>query len=159
MLISISGRLRDDTGFFMARIYARRLVEWLYAALAYTSAVAILAIGGALLVLAMRREIVCASWQVVLGCMLVPLLAAVAWSCGNYRESPRVRAITSIVFVPLGLVNPLMWLCALAILLRGSEAGPEPPRPGVVRPRPLLCLRHARPIRQPVELRVEDRRW
>ncbi len=133
-----------------------RMIERLYAALAYTGAVAIFAVGGTLIWLATEREIACATWQIVLGCMAVPLLAAVAWSCGNYRENARVRAITSVLFVPLGLINPLMWLCALIIMLRRRSAV-APPR--TVHPRPLLHFRRVRPVCQPVELHIEDRGW
>jgi hypothetical protein len=143
----------------MTRAYATRMIERLYSALAYTSAVAILAIGGALLALAAQREIVCATWQIVLGFMLVPLLAAAAWSCGNYRENARVRAVTGVLFVPLGLVNPLMWLCALIILRRRPVAAPARPQPRAIRPRPMLPFRRVHPVRQPVRLRIKDRDW
>jgi hypothetical protein len=134
-----------------------RIIERLYAALAYTGAVAILAIGSALIVRAMQREIVCAMWQIVLGCMAVPVLAAAAWSCGNYRENARVRVATSVVFMPLGLINPLMWLCALVIILRHSAVTPA--RARTILPRPLLHFRHVRPVRQRVELHIEECGW
>jgi hypothetical protein len=125
---------------------ATRTIERIYAALAYTSAIAILAIGGTLIALAMRRAIACDTWQIILGCMAVPVLAAVAWSCGNYRENARVRLITGVVFLPLGLVNPLMWLCALVIVRQRATAAAAPME--TIDPRPLLHLRHVRSVRQ-----------
>lgn len=134
---------------------ATQTIERLYAALAYTSAMAILVIGGTLIALAMRREIVYDTWQIILGCMLVPVLSAIAWSCGNYRENGRVRKITSVVFVPLGLVNPLMWLCTLVILLRRSAPADVAE---AISPRPLMHFCHVRPVRQPVEVHAEEYR-
>jgi hypothetical protein len=127
---------------------ATQTIERLYAALAYTSAIAILAIGGTLIALAMQQEIMCDTWQIILGFMAVPVLAAAAWSCGNYRENARVRRITSVIFVPLGLVNPLMWLCALVIFRRHAVAAAAPAE--TISPRPLLHSRHVRAVRQRV---------
>jgi hypothetical protein len=140
----------------MTRNYATQRIERMYGALAYTSAIAVLAVGGMLIALAMRREIVYDTWQIILVCMLVPVLSAIAWSCGNYRENARVRMITSVVFVPLGLVNPLMWLCALIILRRRSVPSASA---GTISPRPLLQFRHVRPVRQPIEVHAEEHRW
>jgi hypothetical protein len=133
-----------------------QMIERLYGALACTSAVAILGMGGMFISLAIRRTIMTEMWQIILACMVVPILAAAAWSCGNYRENARVRAITSALFVPIGIANPLMWVCMLAILLRRS------PRPPVQfarshRPRPLPNGRNVRPMYRPVELHIEDR--
>jgi hypothetical protein len=135
---------------------AAHIMEKLYTTLAYTSAVAVLITGCTFIVLAMQREIVCATWQIILGCMAVPLLAAIAWSCGNYRENARVRLIAGIAFLPVGLINPLMWLCVLVIFLRRALSAPDHPV-RAIRSSPLPHLHHVHPVRQLVEIRVEDR--
>jgi hypothetical protein len=135
---------------------AAHMMEKLYATLAYTSAVAVLIAGCTFIALAMQREIVCATWQIILGCMAVPLLAAIAWSCGNYHENARVRLIAGIAFLPVGLINPLMWLCVLVIFFRrASSASDRTVR--AIRPWPNLHVHHLHPVRQPVDIRVEDR--
>lgn len=96
----------------------RTLVERLYALLAYASAMTIFGAGGYALSRIARDEIMVAPWQVILACMLVPLLAAATVSCGNYHENRAVRAATWIVIAPLGAINPLFWLGALIILAR-----------------------------------------
>jgi hypothetical protein len=140
----------------MSNTTTNQMIERLYGALAHTSAVAILGMGGLFINLAIQRTIMTEMWQIILACMVVPVLAAAAWSCGNYRENARVRAITSVLFVPLGVANPLMWIYALVVVLR------RPPQPRVqvvhpLRPRPLLDGCKVRPMRQPVELHIEDR--
>jgi hypothetical protein len=92
--------------------------ERIYALLAYTSTVTILAIGGYILLFAVGDEIMSAPWQIVLAAMTVPILAAAMAACGNHREKARVRAATWGIVVPLGIVNPIAWLGAFIILAR-----------------------------------------
>lgn len=94
------------------------LAERIYALLAYTSAVTVLAIGGWIISLAVEDTIMSAPWQIVLAAMAVPLLAAAVASCGNHREKPQVRAATWGIVVPLGIVNPIAWLGALVLIAR-----------------------------------------
>ncbi len=48
--------------------------------------------------------------------MAVPLLATMVVSCGNYHENRAVRAVTWVIVVPFGIVNPLTWIGALVII-------------------------------------------
>lgn len=94
------------------------ITERIYALFAYTSAITILVIGGYVVSLVAREEIMSAPWQVVLAAMAVPILAVAVASCGNHREKPHVRATTWSIVVPLGIVNPIAWLGALMIIAR-----------------------------------------
>ena len=66
--------------------YVLDMIQRLYAVLAYTSAVAIMGFGTMAIILAVYFRF--PAWLIILGCMLTPLMAAVAWSCGNYCENP-----------------------------------------------------------------------
>jgi hypothetical protein len=102
------------------------LAERLYALLAYTSAVTILATGGYVLSLAVGDAIMSAPWQIILAAMAVPVLAAMVAACGNHREKPQVRAATWGIVVPLGIVNPIAWFGALLIIARPSVRTRQP---------------------------------
>ncbi len=90
--------------------------ERIYALLAYTGAVTVLAIGGYGISLAVRETIMSAPWQIILAAMAIPILAAAVASCGNHREKPHVRAVTWGIVVPLGIVNPISW-CGILVIV------------------------------------------
>ncbi|MGI8858530.1 MAG: hypothetical protein ACR2JW_22550 [Thermomicrobiales bacterium] len=92
--------------------------ERIYALLADTSAVTVLATGGYGISLAVEETIMSAPWQIVLAAMAVPILAAMVASCGNHREKPHVRAATWGIVVLLSIVNPIAWFGILVIIAR-----------------------------------------
>ncbi len=94
------------------------LTERIYALLAYTSAGTIFMIGSYLISLAIEDAIMSDPWQIILAVMALPVLTAVAVSCGNHHENRRVRAATWMIVVPLGAINPIAWLGALVLLAR-----------------------------------------
>ena len=94
------------------------LMERIYALLAYTSAITVLALGGYAVSLGIQGAILSAPWQIVLVAMMVLILAATVASCGNHHEKPQVRAATWGIVAPLGIVNPIAWLGALVIIAR-----------------------------------------
>ncbi len=98
--------------------------ERLYALCAYSAAVTVVALGACVVSLMVEQALMSAAWQIVLVCMAIPLLAALAVACGNNREFARLRALTWWIVAPLGLLNPLAWL-GLRIILTRPPRGPE----------------------------------